>query len=208
MLGNLKARIQSDEKLKALVLRLLMPEGQARPRWWVRNFLNRFFHKRGKGSRICSRTRIDVLPFNEFVLGDRSTVEDFVTINNGLGGVIIGNDARIGIGSVLIGPIHIGDNVILAQNIVISAMNHGYEDVSQPIRVQECSKKIVTIGADSWVGANVVITSGIAIGKHSVVAGGSVVTKDVPDFCVAAGNPARIIKQYNPETQIWERVKA
>ncbi|MNF18140.1 Galactoside O-acetyltransferase [compost metagenome] len=50
------------------------------------------------------------------------------------------------------------------------------------------------------------ITAGVVIGKHSVIGAGSVVTKNVPDFCVAAGNPARIIKQYSAEDQLWKKV--
>jgi acetyltransferase-like isoleucine patch superfamily enzyme len=52
-----------------------------------------------------------------------------------------------------------------------------------------------------------VITAGVTIGKHCVVAAGSVVTKDVPDYTVVGGNPARILRQYNFSTQAWERVQ-
>lgn len=206
MLSGLQQKIKNDPKWKARALWLLMPTGQAKPRLWVRYFLNRFFHKRGKGSVICRRTRMDVLPFNDFRLGDRATIEDFVTINNGLGDVIIENDARIGIGSVLIGPVYVGSHVIIAQNVVISAMNHSYSILNVPIRLQECTKERVRIGADSWIGANAVITSGVSIGKHSVVAAGSVVTKNVPDYSIVAGNPARLIKRYNPDNGLWDRV--
>ncbi|RYE37044.1 MAG: acyltransferase, partial [Sphingobacteriaceae bacterium] len=59
---------------------------------------------------------------------------------------------------------------------------------------------------DCWIGANVVITAGTTIGKHCVIAAGAVVTKNVPDFCIAAGNPARIIKKYNAEQKAWLKV--
>jgi acetyltransferase-like isoleucine patch superfamily enzyme len=149
---------------------------------------------------------LDVVPFNNFELGARSIIEDFSTINNGVGPVIIGDDTLIGIGNVIIGPVLIGNNVILAQNVVLSGLNHGYEDVSKPIRSQPVKTKQISIDDDCWIGANVVITAGITIGKHAVIAGGSVVTKDVPAFAVAVGNPAKVIKIYNPNTGDWEKV--
>ena len=51
-----------------------------------------------------------------------------------------------------------------------------------------------------------IITSGVHIGKHSIIAGGSVVTKDVPSYCIVAGNPAKIMKQYDSEKHEWIRI--
>jgi len=134
-------------------------------------------------------------------------IEDFSTINNGVGPVVIGDHTLIGIGCVVIGPVTFGHNIILAQNIVISGLNHNYEDPDLPIVQQNVYTKLIRIEDDCWIGANAVITAGVTIGKHSVVAAGSVVTKDVPPFSIAAGNPAKIIKQYNAETKSWERTK-
>jgi acetyltransferase-like isoleucine patch superfamily enzyme len=197
--------IRKNPEWKKFLLFLLMPSSQARPRLWVQWFLNPFFHKKGKGAVIRSRTRMDVLPFHQFTIGQHSTIEDFSTVNNGLGNVIIGNHSRIGLSNVLIGPVTIGNHVILAQNIVISGMNHSYEAVDMPIRLQKCTASLITIEDECWIGANAVITAGVRIGKHAVVAAGSVVTKNVPAFCIVAGNPAKIIKAYNPVTGIWEK---
>ncbi|MBC7912746.1 MAG: acyltransferase [Pyrinomonadaceae bacterium] len=149
---------------------------------------------------------MDVLPFNNFVLGDYSSIEDFCTINNGVGDVIIGNKSIIGIGNVIIGPVTIGDNVMLAQNIVVSGLNHGYQDITIPPKDQPVTTKPITIRDNVWIGANCVITAGVSIGKHSVIGAGSVVTKNIPEYVVAAGNPARILKKYNFESQNWEKV--
>ena len=205
---NLEAKIQSNPKLKNLALNMLMPAGSARPRWWVRNLLNPFIHKKGKGAIIRRRTRIDVMPFRNFVIGNKTIIEDYTCINNGMGDVIIGNNCMIGIGNVLTGPVTIGNNVITAQHVAISGLNHGYVDVNTPIRDQKCNVAEVIIEDDCWIGTNVVITAGVTIGKHSVIAGGSVVTKNVPAFTIVGGNPAKIIRQYNPETDNWEKVSA
>jgi len=99
----------------------------------------------------------------------------------------------------------LGDEVILAQNVIASGLNHSYEDVNTPIWRQPCTTAEIVLEDECWIGANAVITAGVRIGKHAVVAGGSVVTKDVPPYSIAVGNPARVVKQYNPETEAWEK---
>lgn len=199
------SNIKQHPRLKKLALRALMPKNQARPRWWVQKFINPFVHIKGNGVTIRRQTRMDVLPFNKFNIGNNSTIEDYSVVNNGMGNITIGSGSRIGISNVLIGPLKIGNNVILAQNVVISALNHGYENIEVPIRMQPCSTNEVIIEDDCWIGANVVITAGVKIGKHVVVAAGSIVTKSVPDFSIVAGNPAKIIKHYNTLTKCWEK---
>ena len=203
---NLIEYIKGNPRLKQMVLNAMMPKNQARPRLWVKLFLNPFKHSKGKNARICRNSRIDVMPFNNFVLGDNSTIEDFCTINNGVGDVLIGERSRIGMGNVLIGPVTIGNDVILAQNIVLSGLNHGYEDIHIPPHKQPVTKKKITLEDEVWIGANVVVVAGVTIGKHAIVAAGSVVTKNIPPYSVVVGNPAKIIKQYNPNTEKWERV--
>ncbi len=203
---NLVEKIKANPRLKKFVLSLMIQKNQARPRLWVKWFLNPFVHKKGKNARICRYTRMDVMPFNNFVLGDNSTIEDFCTINNGVGDVLIGRRSRIGMSNVLIGPVTIGNDVILAQNIVMSGLNHGYEDILLPPHDQPVSKKSITVENEVWIGANVVVVAGVTIGKHAIVAAGSIVTKNVPAYSVVAGNPARIIKQYNSVSGKWDRV--
>lgn len=203
---NLKEKLKSNPDIKKLVLWMLMPKNQARPRLWVRWFVNPFFHKRGKGSRIRFRTRIDVMPFNPFELGKNSTIEDFAVVNNGVGAVRIGDRCRIGLSSVLIGPVTLGNDVGIAQHVVMSGLNHSFENIHLPIFKQAVSTKPIVIHDETWIGANVFIAAGITIGKHCVVAGGSVVTKDVPDYSLVAGNPARIIKQYDAASNTWIRI--
>lgn len=202
---SFKEKIKQNAKLKQLTLLMLMPRNQARPRTWVKWFVNPFFHKKGKGSLVRRRTRMDVLPFNAFTLGAHSTIEDFATVNNGVGAVHIGDNTRIGISNVLIGPVTIGNNVIIAQHVVMSGLNHNYEDVNMPVSLQPVTTAEIIVEDDCWIGANSVLTAGVRIGRHAVVAGGSVVTKDVPPFSVVGGNPARILKQYNKATNSWEK---
>jgi acetyltransferase-like isoleucine patch superfamily enzyme len=203
---SIKDTIKGSPGLKKFIHWMLIPTGEARPRLWVKWFVNPFVHKRGSGSSIRFRTRVDVLPFNKFELGKKSVIESFSTINNGVGDVIIGDNTLIGMSNVIIGPVTVGNNVIFAQNIVASGLNHDYTDPNTPISQQKILVAPIVIEDDCWIAANSVITSGVTIGKHSVVAGGSVVTKNIPPYSVAAGNPAKVIKQYDFIKQEWVRV--
>lgn len=200
-----KDKIKSSPLLKKLAFWMLTPKNQARPRLWVQLFINPFKHKKGRGSTIRHSVRLDLMPFNNFALGRNSTIEDFSTINNGVGDVIIGDRTRIGLGNTIIGPVTIGNDIMFAQNIVASGLNHGYEDISIPIADQPVNTSQIIIEDEVWIGANAVITAGVTIGKHSVVAGGCVVVKDVPPYSIVGGNPGKILKKYNHKSKIWEK---
>ncbi len=153
-LMSLLTKVKSNPKLKKFVHWMIIPHGQARPRLWVRLFVNPFIHKKGKNVTIRFRSRMDVFPFKNFEIGSNSIIEAFATVNNGVGNVIIGNNCGIGLGNVIIGPVKIGNYVMLAQNIVISGLNHGYEDVTMPPRIQKVVTKQITIEDNEWIGAN------------------------------------------------------
>jgi acetyltransferase-like isoleucine patch superfamily enzyme len=144
-----------------------------------------------------------VFPWHKFEVGSNSIVEDYCTINNGAGDVIIGSNARVGIGSVIIGPVFLGDKVGLGQHVFISGFNHGYEDGGRDSNEQELVRKPIIIGDEAHIGANSVVVAGVKIGKRVQVGAGSVVTKDIPAYSVAVGNPARVIKRYDFEKKEW-----
>lgn len=200
---SLKNYIDQHPSIKQFVHWLLIPKGQARPRRWVSWFVNPFIHQRQRTSAVRSTARLDVLPFKKFALGANSTVEDFCVVNNGVGDVLIGDNTLVGIGSVVIGPVSIESDVIIAQHVVMSGLNHTYEDILTPIHRQPVVTKPILIERDCWIGANAVITAGVTVGQHSVVAGGSIVTRNVPPFSVVGGNPARVLKQYDAATGQW-----
>lgn len=184
---------------------MMTSRNNIRPRWWVRNVLNPFFHKRGRNTVIFSRSRMDLVPYNHFEIGHYSTIEDFTLLNNGMGPVKIGNHVFIGASNVIIGPVTLHDHIMTAQNVIMSGMDHGFQDVTVAFRYQPCTVAEITIGEGCWIGANAVITSGVQIGKYSIIAAGSVVTKNVPAYSMVAGNPAKLIKQFNHDTKRWER---
>lgn len=93
------------------------------------------------------------------------------------------------------GGIRIGNNVRIAPGVGIFSFNHRFKDRSRPIMEQGYEEKAVMIGDDVWIGYNSVITAGVRIGKGCVIGAGSVVTKDIPDYSIAAGAPAKVIKR-------------
>jgi len=139
-------------------------------------------------------------------MGEESIIESYCTVNNGAGDMILGKKVRIGIGSVVIGPVIFGDRVGLGQHVFVSGFNHTYSDGEKDSNDQGLTVKPTRIDEDSHIGANSVVVAGVHIGKRCQIGAGSVVTKDIPDFSVAVGNPARVVKRYNPETKQWERV--
>lgn len=103
--------------------------------------------------------------------------------------------------------IFIDKNVLAANFVYISDNIHGYEDIYTPIIHQPIvQKQTVHIGEGSWIGEHVCII-GASIGKHCVIGANSVVTHDIPDYCIAVGSPAKVIKKYNLGTHQWEKVK-
>lgn len=190
---SIKNYIQQHPGLKKAIYRFLMHPVKTRPNWWIRPFVGVFMH-RGKGSVIYRSVRKDITPFHPFSIGNKSVIEDYACINNAVGEIKIGDNSRIGLHSTIIGPVHIGNQVNLAQGVVVSGLNHNYNRTDIPISEQGVSTALITINDDVWMGANCVITAGVTIGRHCVIGACSVVTKDIPDYSVAVGNPAKVIK--------------
>lgn len=200
---TLKRFINDRPALKRFIHWLLIPPHQARPRRWVRWLVNPLVHRHHPTARIRSRVRLDVLPFQVFRLGARTLIEEYCVINNGVGPVELGEGCLLGIGSTVIGPLRFGNQVMTAQHVVLSGMNHDYEAIQTPIRDQPVTTRPIVVEDDCWIGANAVILAGVTIGRHSVVAAGSVVTHNVPAFSVVGGNPARLLKQYDMALGRW-----
>lgn len=91
------------------------------------------------------------------------------------------------------GGIEIGDNVLIGHSVVIATLNHDFT----PEKRADMTPKRVKIGSNVWIGSNAVILPGVTIGEGSVIGAASVVTKDVPPFSIAVGNPAKVIKSIN-----------
>ena len=91
-------------------------------------------------------------------------------------------------------------------HVYITDANHGYEDVTLPIGKQFAAPRPVRVGSGSWLGHGTVVLPGADIGRHVAVGAGSVVTGALPDFSVAVGNPARVIRRY-VDGEGWVKVE-
>lgn len=175
-----------------------------------RLFWGSSFGALGKGTVIVS-PRI----FNprDIYIGEKCLLSHFVWLatlskgNKDNAKLQIGNRVRVGRFSEIfaVQSVVIEDGVIMAENTYISDNTHSYGDIEEYI----CDQPIehigdVVIGNGSWIGRNACII-GCKIGKNCVIGAYSLVNKDIPDNCVVVGNPARIIKRYNPQTKHWEK---
>jgi acetyltransferase-like isoleucine patch superfamily enzyme len=112
--------------------------------------------------------------------------------------IVIGDRCTVGRGNAIIGRrrIEIEDDVTIGPNVYITDHNHCYDDVALPVAQQWVKEDAVRIGAGSWLGAAVIVLPGADIGHNVTVAAGSVVRGWIPDRCVVAGTPARIVRRY------------
>jgi acetyltransferase-like isoleucine patch superfamily enzyme len=157
----------------------------------------------GKELIIEDYAEINARSTQKIILGNRVTIGKYAIIRPGnLYGGELGEGLRVGDHSN-IGPfcyigcsglISIGKNVMISPRVSIYAENHVFDSTEDTIKSQGVKRKTVVIEDDCWIAANSIILAGVTIGKGSVVAAGSVVSKDVPPYSVVAGVPARIIK--------------
>jgi acetyltransferase-like isoleucine patch superfamily enzyme len=173
------------------------------------------FRRFGAGSAICFP--VAALYGEEYIeLGEGCIIGPYCSLSAGVmpGHVIdhspvvtIGDRVLIGKGSGIVGhhTVEIGDDVFTGHHVYITDANHGYEDTSLPIGKQFAAPRPVRIGSGSWLGHGTVVLPGADIGRNVAVGAGSVVTGTLPDFCVAVGNPARVIRRF-VEGEGWRRV--
>ena len=114
--------------------------------------------------------------------------------------ISVGDRCLIGKGSGIVGhlEIRIGNDVWTGHHVYITDQNHGYADLDLPISKQVMPEQPVSIGDGSWLGHGTIVLPGARIGRHVVIGANSVVRGEIPDNCVAAGVPARVVKRLDP----------
>lgn len=129
------------------------------------------------------------------------------------GGCIkIGDNCDIGTRNRLGGDIDIEEAVLFGPDNYICSNDHCYTDINIPIMYQGAympnknKHSELRIGSGSWIGTHVAIVGDVHIGKHCIIGANSVVLYDIPDYCVAVGNPAKVIKKYDFKTNNWLNV--
>jgi carbonic anhydrase/acetyltransferase-like protein (isoleucine patch superfamily) len=154
---------------------------------------------------------------SRIAIGPRTIIGPHATVSAGMPGepddggdpiVTIGDRCVLGKGIAVVAHrrVDIGDDTWTGHYVYITEQNHGYENVDVAIGKQWWKEAPVRIGADCWIGHGAVILPGTTTGRHVVVAAGAVVAGlEVPDCCVVAGVPARVVRRYVPGRG-WVRI--
>ena len=145
------------------------------------------------GRKIIRRLRSSVGYFLFDKCGKNVNIEKGADFGKG-NGIKIGNNSGLGVNSTVRGPLIIGNDVMMGPEVVILTTNHRHDSLKTPMCRQGYITKATTIGNDVWIGQRVMIMPGVNIGNGVIIGAGAVVTKDVPDFAVVGGVPAKILK--------------
>ncbi len=156
----------------------------------------------GKVVTIDDMVEINALSKNGVTFGNnvtirRNTVIDCTGVIRELGeGLTIGNNVGISQNCFIQvrGCVTIGSNVMFGPNVSIFSENHGFNRTDIPMIAQDSMRQGITIEDDVWIGAGATILDGVTLGKGSIVAAGALVNTNVPNYGIAAGVPAKIIK--------------
>ena len=132
------------------------------------------FHKSVRFDRWCYFTARG----GEIHIGEDTFLNTQVILNADLGG-----------------KIYISSNCIIGPRVILRTANHNFENVNMLKKSQGHTKRDIHIGENVWIGANVTVLPGVSIGKNSVIGAGAVVTKNIPENCLAVGVPAEIKKR-------------
>ncbi len=203
-------RVNRSDRGMLSLLRLITLLGRVRT-WLFTLAIRGGFRQFGRGSRVAPPFRFSGLA--DVAIGDGVTINRDGWIHtqgaprsDGGPKVEIGARCSIGMGVSIAatGRVVLGERVLLARNVYISDHGHNYRDVALPVADQGVGpSEPVHIGAGAWIGQNVCILPGVTIGRQCVVGANAVVTADIPDGCVAAGVPAKVIRRYDAATAEW-----
>lgn len=116
--------------------------------------------------------------------------------------LFVGENTWLGVNSFICGKVKIGSNVMVGPNVAITGANHNIEKADVPMINSGITVKGIIIEDDVWIGANAVVLDGTTIKRGAVIGAGCVVTKDIPEYAVVVGNPAKIIKYRNHDCSV------
>ncbi len=130
--------------------------------------------------------------FSNIIFKGKAIIEPYCRIV-GDPQIVVGNNFYLNAHCHMLGEISFGDNVMIGPKTVLWGRDHGIA-IGKPIRDQKHQSEPIFIGNDVWIGANVTILKGVRVEDGAVIGAGSVVTKDIPAYAIAVGNPTRVVK--------------
>ena len=149
------------------------------------------------GAEIMALSQEGILAGDNVTIGAYATIKPSSYYGRNLGvGLKIGNNSNIGrygyIGCS--GQIIIGQNVMMGPRVSLFAENHAFASIDTPMKEQGVLRERIIIEDNCWLASGSIILAGVTIGRDSIVAAGSVVTKDVPAYSIVAGSPAKVVR--------------
>lgn len=149
--------------------------------------------------RVKLRKHVSIRCFyrrNTIKLSYNVSVHEYAILKSKGGDISVGKNTFISsfVNISAQGDVSIGENVMLANGCRLESGTHGFHDLDLPMKEQRAHSHGIVIGDDCWLGAGVTVVENVRIGEGSVIGAGSVVTKDIPPFSIAAGVPARVIR--------------
>lgn len=146
-------------------------------------------------SRISMKIRCFLTKGFVEYCGENVNIEQGAHFNHELH---IGNNSGIGKNCYISGKIFIGNDVMMGPDCIMYSYSHEHGSINMPMNLQGFENETpVIIGNDVWIGARVIVLPGVHVGNHCILGAGAVVTKNVPDYAIVGGNPAKIIRYRN-----------
>lgn len=174
-----------------------------------------FFYKKdiGKGSYIDKT--VNVFGWSYVKIGENTLIgeQTWLNVNGRIKNhkhIEIGNHCYLGRRNLLVSSkkLIIGDYVMTSNDCKFLGSNHIYSNPLEPyIATGTMDDDTLKIGANVWVGAGAIVLGAVTVGHGSILGAGSVVTKDIPPFSVAVGNPCKVVKRFNFKTDQWDRIE-
>ena len=178
--------------------------------WAIRGMMYKLtFGRFGNVSYIGKPTSI--IGSKGIYVGDRVRIQPGIRMETSDGGsIVIENNTSIGQNVHITSdkePLIIGENTTILGNSFITNIDHAYEEIGVHIMEQERRVSTTKIGKNCFIGIGACIQAGTVLGTQCIVGANAVVRGNFPDYCVIAGVPAKIVKQYDPQTKEWVKVK-
>jgi acetyltransferase-like isoleucine patch superfamily enzyme len=189
------------ERLDAVAARLWLQKWRwyhrSRLPWNVIRLHAELARRRAFARGVLHGNVLAMLREGRLEIGADAYFEPGVWLTSDAGRIVIGAGCLLNLNVMVaaVDAVTIGDHCMLANGCLVTDGNHRFDDPERPVPWQGfTSKGPVTIGDNVWLGANVVVTSGVRIGRRAVIGANSVVIDDIPEFAIAAGAPARVLK--------------
>lgn len=156
-----------------------------------------------RSTRIPKTSKLKTTRGGHIHIGERCEIFDYVEMITFGGFIEVGNDCSFNPFCMIYGNggLKIGNNVRIATHTVIIPANHSFQDLSMPIMFQPEQRQGIIIEDDVWIGASVNILDGVKIGRGTVIGAGSVVNRSIPEYSIAVGIPAKVIKNRQPPSE-------